>query len=115
MCQVLSLSCLEGMADGGSSSRACHDCLGDGGQKELLALPAGEAYSVCLEGEFGRGHLQPLHGCEPSRVEGANLTHEIVTSHLKVLLAVGETRAMEKMGEEIREAARSFVSSPKHN
>lgn len=71
---------------------------------------------MCLKEEIGRGHLQPFQGCEQSRSKGADLTHEAVTSHLnKALFFIGEVGAMEKMGEEIKEAARLSASSPNHN
>lgn len=49
-------------------------------------------------------------------MEGADPTHESVTSHLKnALLAVGEVKATKKMGDEIREAAGPSTGSPNHN
>lgn len=82
---------------------------------EPVALPAGKTSLVHLEGESGRGHLQSLHGCEPLGMEVANPTHETIIGCLKkALLAIGETGTEEKVGEEIREVARSSVGGPKH-
>lgn len=72
-------------------------------------------FLACSEGDSSRECQQLVQGGHLSSLEGANETHEMVTSCLnKALLAVSEAGAVEMMSEENREAAGSSTGNPKH-
>lgn len=70
--------------------------------------------STCLEGDSGRDHEQPMQRGGLLGLERTDQIQEVVTSHLKkALLVVHKVGAVEMMGEENREVARSLAGNPK--